>query len=631
MRIMGRFGKFGVELQICAKHRKVKKMKIDRSKIKARLVQDRRLHTANIPSMYFSTSLTLILTEVTGVFSVLVDGILTSRFLGADVYSGISLLRPFFSIVLMLAGFLSTGCMVLCSRLVGTGQKKEANQAFLLALFLALLVSAVLMLVGLLFPSLLLRVCGVSLRKYPELNTHLYAYLRSYVFGIPAIMLVQIIGPVVVMDSGKRLFSASSLLLCAAAVAGDVLNVFVFHGGAFGMGLTTSASYLLQLLLLLLHFTGRGRFFRISPGLLSFRQLREIFHGGSPALIRKAAVALRDVSINYLNLAVALSTAAVAAKGIQADLFEFLFCIPTGLGRALITMTGIYFGANDRRSLKRLYVSALQEGFLLTAAAGILAFAFARPITLLYSGSAEVVDLTVYSIRWMSFGLMFDTTFSLIQHFLQGTRNQKLSNALSISERLIVPVAAALVLGMLFGSKGILAATAIAKMILFLLVFVIAWARNRRVPRSAEDIMFLPDDFGGAEENNFYFELRSREDVVLVSREVGSFCRYRGASERAATLMELFTEEMALNIYNHAEKVHRKRVYADFHLYADARRLSFSLMDRSDSFDPTAFYELHRADGPEEHIGIRMVTEMATEVHYYRTYSSNNLIVQLEE
>ena len=50
--------------------------------------------------------------------------------------------------------------------------------------------SGILILAVLLVPSWLLKLCGVSLTKYPELNPHMYAYLNGYAFGIPAMLLV---------------------------------------------------------------------------------------------------------------------------------------------------------------------------------------------------------------------------------------------------------------------------------------------------------------------------------------------------------------------------------------------------------------------------------------------------------
>ena len=46
----------------------------------------------NISKMFLSTATAMIATELTGVISVLMDGIITSRFLGVDAYSGIQAL-----------------------------------------------------------------------------------------------------------------------------------------------------------------------------------------------------------------------------------------------------------------------------------------------------------------------------------------------------------------------------------------------------------------------------------------------------------------------------------------------------------------------------------------------------------
>ena len=178
----------------------------------------------NIAGMFRSTALAMIATEITGVIAVFIDGIITSSFLGIDAYSGVSLLKPFTSLILLAAGMLSTGCNVLCSRLVGIGKKEEANEIFNLSLFFSLVIGALFILVSAVFPRGVLTVCGVDLNKYPELNTYLYDYLYGYMAGIPAVIMIQVIGPNLVMDNGKTRFALSSAVLCVTDIAGDLLN-----------------------------------------------------------------------------------------------------------------------------------------------------------------------------------------------------------------------------------------------------------------------------------------------------------------------------------------------------------------------------------------------------------------------
>ncbi len=85
---------------------------------------------------------------------------------------------------------------------------------------------------------------------------------------------------------------------------------------------------------------------------------------------------------------------------------------------------------------------------------------------------------------------------------------------------------------------------------------------------------------------------------------------------------------MTVNVLDHAKKAEKRHVYIDFRLFTNGRDLCFSIMDLSDRFDPTLFYQLNKDD--DSHIGIRMVMELAKDVRYFSAFNSNNLIVYLD-
>ncbi len=577
--------------------------------------------------MFFSTCIAMIVTELTGVITVLIDGIVSSRFLSIEAYSGISLLKPFSGIVLTVSAFLSTGCNIVCSRLVGSGRRKEANGAFNLALLLSLLSAGILIFACLLFPKAVLGLCGVSLTKYPEFDPHLFSYLHGYLIGVPALILSHVMSPILIMDNGKRAFTVSSFLLCIADVAGDILNAFVFHGGAFGMGAATSFSYIVQLLFLIPYFLGRKRYFRFSFRDIDLKAVTGVVKNGSPALTKRLAVTFRDSAINYMNISAALSSAAIAARGIQNDMFSFFFCVATGLGRAMVTLTGVVFAAGDRKGLKDLFSYALKFGIVMTSVVSALVFAFTPSLTSIYTDDPEILSLAVFSIRWMAAALVFDTVVALIQYYLQGIGDMKRANILSFSERFVVPVSCAFVLGLLYGSRGILASVAVCKIVLLALAFLVLCIDLRRVPKKWEDLMFLPEGFGGKEADNLYGRICSVDDAVSFSDRSGRFCLERGIDRKKAMLIALCVEEMAVNVLQHAEKIKKDDVAIDFRLYVSDDRISFTMSDLGDLFDPTVFYRMHQNDSPEEHIGIRMLMKGADEVRYFSSFGSNNLIV----
>lgn len=583
-----------------------------------------------IAEMFFSAAIALIFTQVAGVAATIIDGIITSRFLGKDAYSAVSLLSPFTGTLVLLAAFLSTGSQVVCARMIGNGQKKETNEVFSMSVVLTVIMCAVMIAGCIFFPRQLIAVCGVSVEKNQAIYPEMLSYLRGYMFGIPALMLIQVVGPVVVMDGGKKLFSLSAALLCIADIIGDIINALVFKGGNFGMGLASSIAFMLQFLLILTHFFRKNGYFHFSLRGFSLRWLGDVASAGSPTFVRKLATILRDLLINRMNLVVALSTAAVAARGMQNDLNTLMFCIGLGIGKTLLSMTGIYYGAYDKKGLKRLFVAAVKTGVLLSGTAGLICFLCAGLIARGYTSDPEVITLSVFSIRCMAVSLILDTLLVSLQNYLQGIGNRKLVNLMNFGERLFIPVLTAFLLGRFFGSKGIMASIAVSKALLGTMMLIIVCIRCRRFPRSWEDFMFLPEGYGGAESDSRDTQLYDMKDVMRESKQAEQFCLEHGADGPKARWMALFVEEMAGNIVQHGKPLNPGAVCVDYRLFVFDGRICLCLRDYCEAFDPTSYYEANREGDAGENIGIRMVMGHAKEVRYYNTFNSNNLLLYLD-
>ena len=163
--------------------------------------------------MFFSASIATMFTVLVGTVAQFLDGIITSRFLGNDAYSAIALFGPLSSIFLMLAAFIASGNQVICSGYIGKGKKDTANSVFSFCILTGLLAAAILILLCVVIPDSLLAFCGVTKNDNPVLHENMLSYMRGYLFGIPALIVIQIISPVVILDGGKK-YSAYRLLFC---------------------------------------------------------------------------------------------------------------------------------------------------------------------------------------------------------------------------------------------------------------------------------------------------------------------------------------------------------------------------------------------------------------------------------
>ena len=582
-----------------------------------------------ISSMFLSVALAMILTQVVGIAAHIIDGIITSRAIGPLAYSSVSLISPLISTFGLFAVFISTGCQVVSSEFTGVGKKEEANSTFSFSCTIAILCSAAIIVACLLIPEPLMTICGVSTNKHTELLPMMKDYLNGYLFGVPFYFIIQTLGPVIVMDGGKKRFTLSSIVFCIVDIIADIIAAFVFKAGTFGMGFASSIAYIVQFVILILHFFNKTHSFHLTSRHLGKKDIGNVFKAGSPAFVRKLFTVLRDLFTNRINLAVAISAAAIAARGMQNDLNLLMFCIGLGLGRALLSMTGVYFSANDRQGLKRLFEYSMKMSGIISGAAGLLVFIFAPFISRIYTSDPEVISLSVFSIRFMAISLPLDSLSCSYTSYLQGINNKRIVNVLNFFDRFVIPIITALVMGRFFGSKGVLASLAVSKILLILVMFIIIWIHAKRFPRKSEDYMYLPSDFGGQESDNLYASILTMDDVVREKDRAEQFCLEHGVSRNDAMRTALFIEEMAGNVVTHGEQKEKTPSSIDYRLSVINGTITLTIRDYCAKFDPMLYLEENNND-PEKVIGIRIVKNLAKDVRYFNAFNSNNVIISIQ-
>ena len=582
-----------------------------------------------ISKMFFSASVAMIFTVLVGTAAQFFDGIITSRFLGNDAYSAIALFGPLNGIFIMVAYFISSGNQIICSGYIGEGKKDKSNSVFTFSILIGVLAAAIMIMLCLVFPNPLLAFCGVTKSSNQVLYENMHAYMQGYIFGIPALVIVQIIGPIVILDNGKKIFSISAVVLCVTDVVLDLLNALVFHGGTFGMGIATSVSLAVQLLMLIIFMLSKNGTSFLSLKVFHPKEAIELAKAGSPALIQSLAASLRDVSINRLNLFFAVSTAAIVARGIQYDFNIVLFCISDGLANTMVSMAGIYFSVSDKIGLQRVF----KYGMNLSARFAVITFAvvfiFAPQIAGFYTVDSGTISLSIFAIRCMALSQLADIPICVYINYLRGIRRRQTVILLNVMDRFVLPVLSAGVLAFLFGSKGLLASIAFGKLLLLVTVVLILCFENKHVPKRVEHYMLIPTDFGGNNSDNLYGNVSSMEDVVNESQKMEDFCIRLGIKAESAMRMALFMEEMAGNIVQHGNADTQKITGAEYRLFVSDNRICLTLRDYNQAFDPTAWYHDNSDGNPYEGTGIRIVMGLAEDIYYFNAFNSNNLILWL--
>lgn len=592
-------------------------------------VKEKKKQKDLITQMFVPVVLVMIFIQLVSFSTQIIDGIITSFYYGKDAYSAISLLSPLCNFLSMICAVFAGGCQILSARKMGEGELKVANSVFSTAIITGIFAVFLFIAGCLIVPDVMFSICGVKVSSHPELYDNMGPYLKGYLIGAPAIILVQILSPIVVLDNNKKLVTISMILLCGIDIIGDLVNVHIFDGGTFGMGVATSISNIFQLCIILLHFFRSDCSYHFSIKNISFGSFKGIVANGSPEVVKRLANILRDLFINRLNIMIAVSTAAVAARGIQNDINMVMFAIGIGISKAAIPIVSLYYGAKDMSGIKRIFQTIVKCSVILAICVGGTIFVCAKLIVMIYTNDVDVVTLAVFSIRCMAVVMVFDTLCAAMQGYFQGIKNVKMANMLSFSERFFVPVITAAIMGFLFGSKGLLASVAICKVVLAILMFIFICVRNHGIPKYWINYMFLPTDFGGKEEDNLYLKIFNMNDVIEACKTIGDFAKKHNIDHKRDYYLQLLVEELASNSVKFGVDKKGRPCSIEIRIHVSDDNITLTIKNDGGRFDPIQYYNEHKEQNIEEDIGIKTIMGLAKDIKYINTLNTNNILISL--
>ena len=98
--------------------------------------------------MVLNAAFGIVLMEISGAVTYIIDGIITSRFIGSTALSASSMAGFCFTLFAVISGVISAGAQQICSNDVGKGKVKEVNKTFSAVVFVTLVLSVLIALFG---------------------------------------------------------------------------------------------------------------------------------------------------------------------------------------------------------------------------------------------------------------------------------------------------------------------------------------------------------------------------------------------------------------------------------------------------------------------------------------------------
>ena len=579
-------------------------------------------------SQFQKTMVTMVIAELSGALTAIIDAILVGQYLGGASLAAVGLATPYFSIASIVSGMLMVGCSNLCTNALGKGDMKRLSGIFSLTVGLGALIAVLLSLAGICFPRGIATLFGAK-GASAEVFEKTAVYLRGLFIGAPGFILFVILTPILQLDGDDTLPKVASLVCAVTDIAGDLLNVLVFHGGMFGMSLASSVSHYAALAVVLCHFLKKGSMFRFSLRAIRIRELPALVKDGMPRVLSMAGRALLPILLNLLVIRLAGDAGVTALSTMTGTTFA-VGSLGWGIGGAVLIVGGLMVGEQSVTRLKKVVDTALMDILIgVGLLAAVVVLLSPRIAALFLPEPGETRDMAVTAIRCYALCLPFLAFNVSSANYLQIVSRHAGSNLVNVGIEVAAPAALAYLLSASFGISGVWYAFPAGQALLSLII-VLRISRRDPARRGTEAHMLLREDFGVPDGDSIERSVQTMEEVVGLSAEVSGFCRSHGISPRDTYRLALCIEEMAGNVIRHGFS-DGKPHHLFIRVLVKDGRIILRLCDDCALFNLKEKAELWAPDPghPESNRGIRMIMGAAENIVYSSAMNTNNLIVTI--
>lgn len=583
-----------------------------------------------IRRLFRQMMVTQIVSSMTVTLCMLIDSIMIGRFLGTDAMAAYGFCTPVLLAFAAPGAMISAGIQVVCSKTLGSGDHAGSDACFTVSAALTALISALGLLLVLCFASPLSTLLGAG--KPEPGNPVFYLtrdYLRGFILGVPAFLTAQVMVPYMQLSGSRKRLVAAVLLMTAADVVFDLFNVLVFNGGTFGMGLASSLSYYVAVIVGLGYFFKKSCLFHLRRDGLRPDMLRAILSEGVPTVINQLSLVLLVLLFNHI-LRIVGDNVAVAAYSVISTVSNICYAFSGGISSVTLMLAAIFAADEDRSSLYSLLDAMRFYAVTVLTAVTLLVLLAAKPLVGLFlADDPAAMALAVKGLRLFSLCLVPCALNTGYKFYCQGIGRVRLMEIISVGQNFLLPALAALLLSAFLGTTGVWLSFLCGESAALLLICLYVWRRYGRPSLSAEAFSLLPADFGAAPEDCFEYSVHSMEDAVAASGGAERFCLSHGKSERMSVLVALCIEEMTGNIVRYGFVPGKDKYSVDVRLVFRGEESILRIRDNCAHFDPVYYLKLHRRDNPAAHMGIRLVISMAKDVRYLNSFGLNNLSIRL--
>ncbi len=358
----------------------------------------------------------------------------------------------------------------------------------------------------------------------------------------------------------------------------------------------------------------------------SFKEVINILRIGLPSALNRVFTMVRTIITNYLAILIG-GTIIMGALSIQSNVNQLLSSVAMGIGMTTMLLGGVFYGEEDKRSLKDLLTISLKWGLLIIIMISILVIIFAPFIVAAFGSNPEILPVATHSLRLFALSLPPSLIGVIFLNFYSSINNIYMANYIAFAHSLLFISLFACILTPFIGANGIWLCFFLGETTTILGLFILIKFKSGKWPRTATDFLMLDNDFESNIKDSFEISLENDMDQVIeLSNRVQSFVDKYPNHEDKLFKVSLCVEEMVGNIVKHgfdSSKTH----YIDIRIILVENDVIFRIRDDGKQFNPIEYG--NKDNSSENALGIAMVRKIAKNMEYRSTIGLNNLTITI--
>ena len=433
------------------------------------------------PSAYFREFFRYTILSILGTLGVscyiLADTFFVSKGLGTSGLAALNLAIPVYNFIHGTGLMLGMGGATKFSVCKNQNRKENVKQIYTNTIIIAVILSIVFMLPGILYSKQLALLLGADLSILEMTNT----YLRWLLIFSPAFILNDVLLCFVRNDENPQLAMMAMLVGSFANIVLDYIFIFPLKMGIFGAIFATGLSPVISIAMMSPHWLQKKNTFHLVKTKIYTEIIMSDLSLGFPSLVAQVSSGIVMIIFNTIILNIEGNTG-VAAYSIIANISLVIVAVYTGIAQGVQPLISRSHAVGDKRQTQIMLRYAMMSMIILSGVLYLLLITFPEVIISVFNSenNTELQAIAVTGLKLYFISAPFVGYNIILAIFFTSLEKGLPAHILSVLRGFVLIIPLAFVLSSLWGMIGVWITYPITEFLAALLGFVIYKRQTER-------------------------------------------------------------------------------------------------------------------------------------------------------